>query len=228
MSAEEIATPKTTWSVALHGEAAELKALVALGVGVVEEGDGFVFRSPALDALTDPHEVHQRTAEWVEVFNGMSRIEEGDSKGRVIMVGGLVRDHGTRKETVMIPGTGDYRLRGKDLGPRNFPAWAALAARDKAVAQALRSFAAPVTSFSLWNVYDVIREDAGDKAALVSKGLATDAEIDRFRSVHYPSALGDKARHAVEPDRPAPRDPMSLDEAQAFVTRLLKQWLDSK
>jgi len=128
----------------------------------------------------------------------------------------------------MIPGTGEYRLRGKDLGARNFPAWAALAARDEAVARALRSFAAPVTSFSLWNVYEVIREDAGGKAGLVSKALATDDETERFRSVHYPSALGEKARHAVEPDRPAPRDPMSLDEAQAFVTRLLKQWLDSK
>ena len=66
--------------------------------------------------MTDPHEVHQRTVAWVEVFNGLSRIEESDSKGRVITVGGLVRDDGTRKEYVMIPGTGEFRLRGKDLG----------------------------------------------------------------------------------------------------------------
>lgn len=75
---------------------------------------------------------------------------------------------------------------------------------------------------------EVIREDAGGKEGVVSKGLATGDEIDRFRSVHYPSALGDKARHAVEPDRPAPGNPMSLDEAQEFITRLLKRWLDSK
>ena len=93
---------------------------------------------------------------------------------------------------------------------------------------ALRFFAAPITSFSLWNVYEVICQDAGGKSALVSKGLATEDEIDAFRSVHYPSALGDTARHAVEPRKPAPRDPMSLGEAQAFVTRLLRRWLDSK
>jgi hypothetical protein len=39
------------------------------------------------------------------------------------------------------------------------------------------------------NVYEVIREDAGGKSDLVSKGLATEDEIDAFRSVHYPSAL---------------------------------------
>jgi hypothetical protein len=50
-----------TWSVTLNGDPADLKALVALGVGVVEEGDGFVFRSPEIDQLTDPHEVDRRT-----------------------------------------------------------------------------------------------------------------------------------------------------------------------
>jgi hypothetical protein len=178
--------------------------------------------------LTVPREVDQRATEWVEVFNGMSRIEEGDSKGRMITVGGLVRDHGTRKERVAILGSTEYRSRFKDLGPRNFPAWAALAARDEAAARALRSFAAPVTSFSLWNVYEVIREDVGGKETVVRKGLATDDEIDRFRSVHYPSALGERARHAVEPGRPAPNNPMSFDEAQEFVRCLLKRWLDSK
>ena len=199
-----------TWSVVLHGEAADLKALVVLGVGVVEEVDGFVSRSPELDPLTDPHEVHQRTAEWVEVFNGMRRIEEGDSKGRVITVGGLVRDDGTRKETFMILGAGEMRVRGKDLGPRNFLAWAALAACDEAVVRALRYFAAPVTSFSVWNVYEVIREDAGGKPELVRKELATDGDIKRFQSMHFPSVLGYEARYAVPapkwkvPDNPTP------------------------
>ena len=194
-----------------------------------QEGDGFVFRSPELDALTDPRVVHQITGEWVEVFNGLSRIEEGDSKGRIITVGGLVRDDGTTKAHFLITGAGEIRARGKDLGARNFPAWVALAASEEPVTRALRHFAAPVTSFSLWNVYEVIRRDAGGKEGLVSKGLASDDEIERFRSVNYPSALGNKARHAEEPTkRPAPRNPMSLDEAQKFIVHLLKRWLDSK
>jgi hypothetical protein len=200
------------------------------GVGVTEEGDGFVFRSPELDVLTDIHEVDRRTAEWVEVFNGMSRIEEGDSKGRMVTVGMLVRDHGARKEHVVIPSAVEYRSRFKDLGPRNFLAWAALAARDEAVDRALRFFAAPVTSFSLWNVYEVIREDAGgDKWAVVNKGLATSDELDRLRGLHFPSVLGYKARHAVPSTQwKVPDNPMSLDEAQEFVRGLLKRWLDSK
>ena len=53
-------------------------------------------------------------------------------------------------------------------------------------------------------------------------------QIDSFRSVHYPSALGNQARHGVEPTRPAPRDPMSLAEAREFIRRLLAQWLPAR
>lgn len=41
------------------------------------------------------------------------------------------------------------------------------------------------------------------------------------------SALGTDARHGVEPTTP-PTDPMSILEAQQFITRLLANWLASK
>ena len=68
----------------------------------------------------------------------------------------------------------------------------------------------------------------GGKVNIIGKGWATDDQIDSFRSVHYPSALGDQARHGVEPTRPAPRDPMSLAEAREFIRRLLAQWLPAR
>ena len=170
------------WSVTLNGDRADLKALADLGVGVTEEGDACVFHSPELDALTDPHAVYQRTVEWVEVFNGLSRIAGRDVKGRMISVGGIVRTDGNTRATFMIPGTGELKVQGSDLGTRPFAAWVALAAREASVARALRFFAAPVTSFSLWNVYEVIREDAGGtKTDIVNKGLANDPDIERFR-----------------------------------------------
>ena len=113
--------------------------------------------------------------------------------------------------------------------PPHFAKWLALAMRDSKVHRALQFFTVtPASPESLWKVYEVIRDDVGAKASVISIGWATEDQIDSFRSVHYPSALGDKARHGVEPSRPAPRNPMSLAEAQAFITHLFEQWLASK
>jgi hypothetical protein len=91
------------------------------------------------------------------------------------------------------------------------------------------------TAESLWKVYEVIRDAVGGgdkgrgKAQIEGRGWATPEEIDGFRGVHYPTVLGDEARHGVEPkDRPAPTVPMSLAEAQQFIRRILKHWLASK
>ena len=41
------------------------------------------------------------------------------------------------------------------------------------------------------------------------------------------AALGDDARHGVEPTTP-PTDPMSISEAREFITHLVEHWLASK
>src|SRR5207249_10866316 len=56
------------WSVTLNGDRGDLKALADLGVGVTEEGDAFVFRSPDMDGLTEPLSVHQHAVDQVAVF----------------------------------------------------------------------------------------------------------------------------------------------------------------
>jgi hypothetical protein len=105
----------------------------------------------------------------------------------------------------------------------------AVARRDPNIRRALRFFLSP-TAQNLHKVYEIIRDDAGGEAPdVVNKGWATALDIDRFRSVHYPSVLSEEARHGVEPKRrAAPVDPMSLVEARAFVASLLKCWLTSK
>ena len=63
---------------------------------------------------------------------------------------------------------------------------------------------------------------------MVKDGWTTRKQITRFRhtvnGVNSVNAVGDEARHGVEPITPPP-NPMSLPEMQAFVTRFLEQWL---
>ena len=76
--------------------------------------------------------------------------------------------------------------------------------------------------------YEVVRDDAGGEANIISEGWATPDEIDSFRSVHYPSVLGDKAGYGIEPRKPAPTAAMLLAEARQFIRRLVKHRLASK
>jgi hypothetical protein len=114
--------------------------------------------------------------------------------------------------------------------PSHFAKWLAVALRDPSVHQALPFFGPPITSVNLWKVYEFIQKDAGgNEQDVVNHGWMSASDFDRFRSVHYPSALGDEARHGVEPKRRrAPLDPMSLAEGEAFVRGLLEKWLASK
>ena len=108
------------WSVTLSGDPDDLKALVALGVGVTEESNAFVLRSPGLDRLDDARVVHRRAVELVEVFNGLSRIAEGDAKARAVVVAAIFREDGARRDIFVMPDTIEIRLRGRpaDLGGR--------------------------------------------------------------------------------------------------------------
>jgi hypothetical protein len=75
--------------------------------------------------------------------------------------------------------------------------------------------------------------NASEKSSIflvrLQPSLGRDLAKSLFRRAAIPHAwaLGDEARHGVEPTTPPP-NPMSLPEMQAFVTRLLEQWLASK
>jgi hypothetical protein len=85
---------------------------------------------------------------------------------------------------------------------------------------------ANLTWFDLWKAFEVIREACGGEKALADKGWTTRAEIVRFRhTANSYHAVGDEARHA-SPRHPPPSTPMSLDEADGFVRRLLARWVD--
>jgi hypothetical protein len=229
-----------TWIVRLDGDPDDLNALVDLGVSVTRGSDGVVFRSPELDTLSDARLVRDLAIKSIAALCGLSRIAEGDDKARVVTVGAIFREDGTRRDTFLTPESVELRLRvraanlkgsGDTESPvgKSYPEWAAAAGRDPNVKLALQYFGPEPSAESLWKVYEVIRADVGGKTNIINNGWATATEIDSFRSVHYPSALGEKARHGTEPkNQSAPISPMSLGQARQFVGRLLRRWLASK
>jgi hypothetical protein len=221
----------TSWSVWLVGELEDLKTLVDLGVGVSEENSGFVLRRSDLDSLSDGAQVRDEAIKIITALNGLAKM--GASNFRPVTVGGVGGTHDGG--TIVVPAPAEARACGQR--PRVLPLapsqgnekWLRVARQDRAARQALQFFAAtPTTPERLWKVYEVIRDELGGPANVIGKGWATHDEIDSFRSVHYPSVLGENARHGVEPTRPAPRHPMSFAQAQEFIRRLLAHWLDSK
>jgi hypothetical protein len=206
---------------------------------VAEEGHAFVLRSPGFDKLTDAGAVRQHAVELVEVLNGLAKITVGDFDA--VSVGAVTGDDGSGTHSIFV--VDEIKPRGRARGEVIDAATGQPVARGQAsdllqqcvislrepnVGHALRVFAGPTSAENLWKVYEIIRDDVGDKRQLENMRLATPDEIERFRGVHYPSALGERARHAVEPSRPAPGNPMSLEEAQRFIARLLANWLSLK
>jgi len=107
-------------------------------------------------------------------------------------------------------------------------AWVDLAAHDDRVDKALRLLIEPQFSYwvILYNIWGVIQSDVGGR--ITKDDWASGKQIDRFtRTANSVAVLGDAARKGFERDEPPP-DPMSLEEAQALIHRVLRHWLNSK
>lgn len=220
-----------TWTVTLQGNLADLETLASLGVGVTREGDGFMLRLPELENVTELMQVHQYAVEQLQALNGLRRMAWGDDRAAAIMVGSIVRvDAAGHRTDFVILKSLDMRMHGAtlDIGGRTFAARAALAARDDNVRQALRRYGGEVSPVNLYRVFEIIRDAVGGEREIVARAWSSQAQTDRFRrTMNSVGALGLDARHGVEKSAPPP-DPMSIQEAQEFIARLLERWLDAR
>jgi hypothetical protein len=99
---------------------------------------------------------------------------------------------------------------------------------DPDVRDALYWYGRPASSYSLWKAFEAIRASVG---SLETRGLATKSEVDRFgEGLNQPDASGRDARHArpTRPSRPMSGSPMSISEAEEFIGRVLRDWLDAQ
>jgi hypothetical protein len=81
-----------------------------------------------------------------------------------------------------------------------------------------------LTTQSMWHIFELIQDDMGGAI----KDLVSHNRRTRFkRSINHPLAFGQQARHVISKEEP-PAEPMSLDEARAFVQDLAARWLEIK
>ena len=105
----------------------------------------------------------------------------------------------------------------------------ALALSDASVAKAYRLLGRGAKNWvDLYRVYEVLEKDMGGQHSVQRLGWVTEDEIRRFKhSANSPAVGGDDARHGAE-QHDAPSNPLSLEEAESVVHRLLAAWLEHK
>jgi hypothetical protein len=80
---------------------------------------------------------------------------------------------------------------------------------------------------NLYKAWEVVCDAAGDLHQVVKNGWADEDERRRFTGTAQSRAeLGDEARHASEKYR-APKNPMTLYEAQSFVRSVIQAWVQA-
>lgn len=105
-----------------------------------------------------------------------------------------------------------------------------LAMQDAAVTKAMRLFAVPdvKTWVGLYRLYEVVEADVGGEHSLGKRDWGSKHDLKRFKhSANSVKVAGDTARHGKETDQP-PSNPMTLEEAVAYVNYVLHAWLASK
>ena len=77
-----------------------------------------------------------------------------------------------------------------------------------------------LTPLRMGHIIDLIQDDLGQNLA----SFASKRNLSRFyRSINHPDVFGDESRHITSNDEPPP-NPMSLSEAQTFVSNVADSW----
>jgi hypothetical protein len=105
--------------------------------------------------------------------------------------------------------------------------------RDERALKVHRFLQQDLTPVRMYHIYELIRDDLGGEKNMDS--LASETETSRFKkecsrfrlSVNHQQVFGDDSRHASLKEEP-PANPMSLDEAQAFIVRIADVWFKQK
>jgi hypothetical protein len=99
---------------------------------------------------------------------------------------------------------------------------------DPIVGPALELFARTPNWYELPKILELVAADLGGENELRRKGWVNSAELASLqRTANSYHAVGLDARHA-RLDREAPTTPMTLDDAEDVVRRVLIAWLGTK
>ncbi len=105
-----------------------------------------------------------------------------------------------------------------------------LVLKDKAAEKCLRlfSYGDAISWVGLYRIYEVIEADVGGMKKIEKEAWSLPDDLDRFKhSANSVRVAGDKARHGKENTQP-PKNPMTLDQASAYLRYLLESWISAK
>jgi hypothetical protein len=206
-----------------------------------DENGYYYLRSSDFEQMSAPDAFEKRGRELVEYINGAAKLLFGSGYRSIEFdAAARIEEDGQRFHTVgasvIISGRSRVsidatliRADGTVEGdaPRRLDdaeALVSLADRDDRVADALR-FYERGDWINLYKAWEVVCDAAGSLHQVVKNGWATESDRSRFTQTAQSRAeLGDEARHASETYK-APKNPMNLEEAQAFVRFVIQAWI---
>ena len=241
------------WQVQIQGWVSDLEHLARhftshpLRVVKEERDGGFVYESEAFATCGTSEEVLAAAEKELRVLSGVLKLARGSHEP--LRAGAVYKRNaaGGRDVFVHVRDTLEIRTEIGDVTvtvadsqgnpvPRPPPppprtvAIARLAATDAAVAKAMRLISASDSRswVGLYRIYEVIEADVGGEPALKKRGWGSAGDLKRFKhSANSVTVAGDSARHGKEVHSP-PANPMSAEEAAAYVTYVVSAWLASK
>lgn len=217
----------------LDGDEAGMQLLAMLYTddpAVRRDGDQYYLHAQVFeDGLTD-HTYADIAESLIQVMNGTARLQLPG-----LMLPRLTGDWDEFPEgyepnsRLRVEGPTSSAVSAEDLSPKEARHALALAAQRTDVALVLGFLATPddweITWFDLAKVYEILRDDLGNKAfAKAWPKHPADAQSAFVLSANRFSVSGKAARHAPHKTNPAKRM-MSKGEAKSILYPMVRRWL---
>ncbi len=233
----------TEWQVRLKGEKSDLEylcTLSSLNWSVTEQEGEYYLKSTRFNSLTDAHDVLGAATNILDFINGVAklkfenfqaakvggitRVEEDGKHTQFIMPSGIPSAVRFGRPTVVISDGAELSQRP---GLQGEALWIEIAEKDESVDRAFALYGLDHDWTNLYKLLETIEYDVGGERALMNKLWAQSSKIKLFKqTANSFHAVGREARHGRKYE--APRNPMSLNEAQSFIRNIFHEWLCSK
>lgn len=204
-----------------------------------DEDDHYYLRSSRFDQMADPADVREQATDLIAHMSDNVKFCVGGDRRIVELDLVTQADQGGARHHIYIT-TAPIELRSrvslakvstgdgddaKDAPqpPSGVVVSLKLADRCPSYAVALH-FYGQGDWINLYKAWEVVCDAIGNEHALIKQGWVTKKTKDRFaQTAQSRAVLGDEARHASG-KYPAPKNPMTLDEATSFVHFVIGAW----
>jgi hypothetical protein len=247
-----MSTSDWRWEVQIRGTLSDLEHLArhftsaTANVFRDERDDSYLYYSKAFDSCDTSEKVLATADDELAVLSGVLKFVRDSHEP--LLSGAVHKRHADGRRDIFVHLRESIQIRA-ELGevtvtvtdaqgnviqqptpPPLTVTIAALATQDAAITKVMRLFAAPEakTWVGLYRLHEVIEFDVGGEHSLQKKDWGSKPDLKRFKhSANSVKVAGDAARHGKEHEH-SPSNPMTIEEAVAYVNYVMHAWLASK